>query len=138
MACSFGDASVNQAAATAALNAAGWATFSGLSVPVLFVCEDNGIGVSVKSPPGWVDARATGRPGSATSHADGGDLADTYDVTAAAAAFVRAERGAGRAAPATWCGSWATRAPMPRWRTAPAAEIAEPTPSEIRWCGQQR
>src|SRR5262249_33662837 len=40
--CSFGDASVNHAAATAALNTAGWCDHVGLRLPLLFVCEDNG------------------------------------------------------------------------------------------------
>ena len=94
--CSFGDASVNQAAATAAFNAAGWASYSGLSVPVLLVCEDNGIGVSVKSPPGWVAATLEARPGVRYFAADGGDLAATFDAASEAAAYVRETR-----APAT-------------------------------------
>ena len=61
--CSFGDASVNQAAATAAFNTAGWYAHSGQPMPVLFVCEDNGLGVSVKSPDGWVADVLRSRPG---------------------------------------------------------------------------
>ena len=51
--CSFGDASVNHAVAQAALNTAAHATHQHLPVPVLFVCEDNGLGISVPSPAGW-------------------------------------------------------------------------------------
>src|SRR3954452_9060985 len=54
--CSFGDASVNHATAQAGLNSAAHLSYQGLPLPLLFVCEDNGIGISVRSPQGWVDA----------------------------------------------------------------------------------
>jgi 2-oxoisovalerate dehydrogenase E1 component len=61
--CSFGDASVNHATAQAGLNSAAFLAYQGLPLPLLFVCEDNGIGISVRSPHGWVEsalrARAT-------------------------------------------------------------------------------
>jgi 2-oxoisovalerate dehydrogenase E1 component len=90
--CSFGDASVNQAAATAALNTAGWITHSDIPLPVLFVCEDNGLGISVPSPTGWVADVLQSRPGLRYFAADGCDLVDAYDVAAQAVAFVRTER----------------------------------------------
>jgi len=52
--CSFGDASVNHATAQAALNTTAHAAHQGVPVPLLFVCEDNGLGISVPSPSGWV------------------------------------------------------------------------------------
>jgi Pyruvate/2-oxoglutarate dehydrogenase complex, dehydrogenase (E1) component, eukaryotic type, alpha subunit len=52
--CSFGDASSNHATAQTAFNAAAWTAYQKLPAPVLFVCEDNGIGISVKTPAGWV------------------------------------------------------------------------------------
>lgn len=58
----------------------------------MFVCEDNGIGISVKSPPGWVAANYAHRTGLAYFSADGSDLAETYAVTDAAAQWVRTER----------------------------------------------
>ena len=45
--CSFGDASSNHATAQTAFNAAAWTSYQKLPAPVLFVCEDNGIGISV-------------------------------------------------------------------------------------------
>jgi len=54
VACSFGDASVNHATALAGVNAARYALRRGNPVPVLFVCEDNGIGISVDTPRRWV------------------------------------------------------------------------------------
>ena len=46
--CSFGDASLNHSTAQGAINAAAWASFQHVPVPLLFVCEDNGLGVSVR------------------------------------------------------------------------------------------
>ena len=60
---SFGDASVNHSTAQGAFNAAGWAAFQGAAMPLLLVCEDNGIGISTKSPAGWVEANLAAKPG---------------------------------------------------------------------------
>jgi 2-oxoisovalerate dehydrogenase E1 component len=53
--CSFGDASVNHATALAGLNAARYIRRRGSPVPILFVCEDNGIGISVDTPARWIE-----------------------------------------------------------------------------------
>ncbi|MEW2381834.1 transketolase C-terminal domain-containing protein [Micromonospora sp. NPDC047707] len=90
--CSFGDASVNHASATAALNTAGWYDHTGLRIPVLFVCEDNGLGISVRSPRGWVEATLRAKPGIRYFAADGSDLLGAYAVAAEAAAWVRRHR----------------------------------------------
>ncbi|WP_433209282.1 transketolase C-terminal domain-containing protein [Dactylosporangium sp. CS-047395] len=89
---SFGDASINHAAATAAFNTAGWCDHIGLKLPLLFVCEDNGLGISVRSPEGWVTAALSSRPGLRYYSADGCDSAETYDRAAEAAAWVRRYR----------------------------------------------
>jgi len=60
--CSFGDASVNHATAQAALNSAAALAYQGLPLPLLFVCEDNGLGISVRSPAGWVESALRARP----------------------------------------------------------------------------
>ena len=71
--CSFGDASLNHSTAQGALNWAGHAAASGRRVPVVFVCEDNGIGLSVSSPPGWVASSIESRAGIRSVHVDGSD-----------------------------------------------------------------
>jgi 2-oxoisovalerate dehydrogenase E1 component len=89
---SFGDASINHASATAAFNAAGWYDHAGVRLPLLLVCEDNGYGISVPSPDGWVAEALRARPGLRYSAADGCDLAATYDAAAEAVTYVRRER----------------------------------------------
>src|SRR5688572_10130595 len=76
--CSFGDASSNHATAQTAFNAAAWTAYQKLPAPVLFVCEDNGIGISVKTPTGWVARNFKDRPDLDYFYADGLDLANGY------------------------------------------------------------
>ncbi len=90
--CSFGDASVNHASATAAFNTAGWCDHSGLRLPVLFVCEDNGLGISVRSPQGWVARTLAARPGLRYLAADSTDLASGYQAAVELVDWVRRTR----------------------------------------------
>ena len=76
--CSFGDASANHATAQTAFNAASWTAYQKLPAPVLFVCEDNGIGISVKTPGGWIAESFRNRPDIDYFFADGLDLASGY------------------------------------------------------------
>ncbi len=76
--CSFGDASSNHATAQTAFNAAAWTAYQKLPAPVLFVCEDNGIGISVKTPDGWIARNFAHRPDLDYFAADGLDLAGGY------------------------------------------------------------
>ncbi|HEU5266188.1 MAG TPA: thiamine pyrophosphate-dependent enzyme, partial [Jatrophihabitans sp.] len=89
--CSFGDASINHSTAVGALNAAGYAAAQGLPLPLLFVCEDNGIGISVRSPAGWVAAAAQ-RPGIDYRSADGADPDQTAAAARDAADAARTQR----------------------------------------------
>ena len=76
--CSFGDASANHATAQTAFNAASWTAYQKLPAPVLYVCEDNGIGISVKTPGGWIAESFRNRPDLDYFFADGLDLAAGY------------------------------------------------------------
>jgi 2-oxoisovalerate dehydrogenase E1 component len=89
---SFGDASVNHSTATGALNTASWCAYQGLPMPLLLVCEDNGLGISVRTPAGWIESVSSGRPRIRYFAADGADLAQAYDVAVAAADWVRERR----------------------------------------------
>ena len=90
--CSFGDASVNHSTAVGAINAALHASYQGVPMPLLFVCEDNGIGISVPTPRGWIERTYGDRDGLAYFAADGSDLAATFDAAVAAADWVRTRR----------------------------------------------
>ncbi len=90
--CSFGDASLNHSTAQGAINAAGWTAVQGVPLPLLFVCEDNGIGISTKTPSGWVKATMSGRPGLQYFEADGLDLFAAVRSAQEAADWVRKHR----------------------------------------------
>jgi 2-oxoisovalerate dehydrogenase E1 component len=90
--CSFGDASLNHATAQAGLNTAAHCAYQHLPLPLLLVCEDNGLGISVPTPTGWVEALLRSRPGIRYEQADGSDPAAVLEASCELADFVRAER----------------------------------------------
>ncbi|SLN53890.1 Pyruvate dehydrogenase E1 component subunit beta [Roseovarius litorisediminis] len=87
--CSFGDASANHSTAQGAFNTAQWTSYQSVPLPLLFVCEDNGIGISTKTPKGWIAASFAHRPGLKYFSCDGLDIFDTFRVAQAAAHYVR-------------------------------------------------
>jgi 2-oxoisovalerate dehydrogenase E1 component len=87
--CSFGDASANHSTAQGAINAAAYTGYSGLPVPLLFVCEDNGLGISVPTPAGWIEASFAHRAGLEYAAADGTDPIEVYRTTVRLAERVR-------------------------------------------------
>jgi 2-oxoisovalerate dehydrogenase E1 component len=90
--CSFGDASLNHSTALGALNAAQYTAHQGLPMPVLFCCEDNGFGISVRTPRDWVSSVWANRPHLRYIPAEGTDIAGVYDAALAAAQHVRSSR----------------------------------------------
>jgi 2-oxoisovalerate dehydrogenase E1 component len=60
--CSFGDASANHATALAGINAARYTVRRGGQAPILFLCEDNGIGISVETPRNWIHDSFSSQP----------------------------------------------------------------------------
>jgi 2-oxoisovalerate dehydrogenase E1 component len=90
--CSFGDASLNHSTAQGALNAASWAAHQGQPLPLLLVCEDNGLGISVPTPRDWVETSCRARPALRYFAGDGLDVVAAYSAARAAASWVRAER----------------------------------------------
>ncbi|MFP4136809.1 MAG: thiamine pyrophosphate-dependent enzyme [Halomonas sp.] len=90
--CSFGDASFNHSTAQGALNAAGWAAYQGLPMPVVWLCEDNAIGISTPTPEGWVAASMAARPGIHYLACDGLDLLDTWRAASEAVRIARGRR----------------------------------------------
>lgn len=88
--CSFGDASANHSTALGAINAAAITGYRGLPLPLIFACEDNGIGISVPSPEGWIGASYANRPGLRYVY---GDARDIVDAVHAAREAERCARG---------------------------------------------
>ena len=89
---SLGDASVNHSTAVGALNAAGHIVHRGAPLPLLVVCEDNGIGISVRTPPGWTGRTLQALPGFRYLSADGNDPEQCLTVARQAAEHVRSRR----------------------------------------------
>ena len=90
--CSFGDASLNHAAAQTAFNACAWSRHQSLPVPILFVCEDNGLGISVPTPRDWVHDSMARRHGLTYRYADGLDLDAGYTAVRDAVDHCRGRR----------------------------------------------
>ncbi|TKZ22386.1 MFS transporter [Shimia litoralis] len=90
--CSFGDASSNHSTAQGAINSACWAAYQSTPLPLVFVCEDNGIGISTRTPKGWIAENFKSKPGLKYIHANGLDLYDTYRAAKEAAAYARTHK----------------------------------------------
>jgi len=89
--CSFGDASVNHATALSAINTARYAARIGLPMPILFVCEDNGTGISVSTPQGWIAESFGAQPYLRYLLAEG-EIEAVWDTVGEALRYVRATR----------------------------------------------
>ena len=76
--CNFGDASSNHSTTQGALNATAWAAYQSIPMPIVYVCEDNGIGISTSTPDGWISANYKDRAGLNYLYCDGLNLLDTY------------------------------------------------------------
>lgn len=87
--CNFGDASANHSTAVGAMNATGWASYQGMPMPILYVCEDNGIGISTRTPSGWTQNQFQSYTGIRYYFANGGDTIETYRVAQQASHFIR-------------------------------------------------
>ena len=90
--CTFGDASSNHSTACGSFNAAALSDYQNLPCPVLFVCEDNGIGISVRTPHRWIEQRFAPNPGLKYFSANGLDLLECYRVAKEAVEYVRKTR----------------------------------------------
>ncbi len=89
---SFGDASLNHSTAQGALNAASWVLHQNLTLPTLFVCEDNGLGISVRTPEGWVQTRLAALPHLEVFSARAWELEQVLLGAEAAVRYVRQTR----------------------------------------------
>ncbi len=76
--CSFGDASVNHASAQTAFNACSWILEQHYPLPLVWICEDNGFGISVPTPENWIEDTFRARPHIHYMACDGLNIADCY------------------------------------------------------------
>lgn len=90
--CSFGDASSNHSTAQGAINAAAWAAYQNSPMPLVLICEDNNIGISVRTPKGWIEQNYKNRPGLKYMQCDGRNLLSVYDSALAAIDYARERR----------------------------------------------
>lgn len=90
--CTFGDASSNHSTACGAFNAAALSDYQNLPCPVLFVCEDNGIGISVRTPQNWIEQRFAPNPGLKYFSTDGLNITECHRVAKEAVEYVRRTR----------------------------------------------
>lgn len=90
--CSFGDASANHSTAQGAINAAAWASYQNSPMPIVFICEDNNIGISTKTPKGWVEANYANRPGLEYVQCDGRNMLSAYQGAQTAINIARQRR----------------------------------------------
>src|SRR5215831_19088877 len=89
--CSFGDASANHATALAGFNSARYAVRRGGPAPILFLCEDNGIGISVETPRNWIHDSFSNQPYLKYFEA-AGEIDDVWDVAREAVDTCRRSR----------------------------------------------
>ena len=87
--CSFGDASFNHSTAQGAINAAAWIAYQSVPLPLIFVCEDNGLGVSTPTPQGWIESAVRRWPAIRYVSCDGLNLLDTHRAARQAAHIAR-------------------------------------------------
>jgi len=90
--CSFGDASINHASAQTTLNACSWITQQQYPLPLVFICEDNGIGISVTTPANWIETTIKSRPNIHYIACDGLNIADCYTKALAAERLARVKK----------------------------------------------
>ncbi|MDH3593054.1 MAG: thiamine pyrophosphate-dependent enzyme, partial [Planctomycetota bacterium] len=90
--CSFGDASANHASALTGINSARYAHRRGNPVPILLLCEDNGIGISVDTPRRWIHD-AFGNLAHLHYFEAAGEVDEIWDTCADAIEFCRSCRG---------------------------------------------
>ncbi|MCI5072072.1 thiamine pyrophosphate-dependent enzyme [bacterium] len=88
--CSFGDASANHSTALGAINTAKWTAYQNLPMPILFVCEDNGLGISVKTPHNWIRNNYANSQSMKYIYTDGNDPQAAYGQVKQAIDYCRA------------------------------------------------
>lgn len=90
--CSFGDASFNHSTLQGTINAAQWMGAQHYPLPLVLVCEDNGIGVSTATPTSWIEQAMCERHGIHYLQADGLDVLAVYQQAQQALQLARQQQ----------------------------------------------
>lgn len=90
--CSFGDGSVNHSVAQGAFNSACWIAQQHYPLPLVFICEDNGLSISVPTPDNWIASQFLQKSPLHYIAADGLDLNACYQAASKAQAIAREHR----------------------------------------------
>ena len=90
--CSFGDASTNHASAISAFNTASLIHHNGGHIPIVFICEDNGMGISVPTEKSWIEKNFSRRPGIKYIKVDGLNVIDLFIQSAKANDYCKTNR----------------------------------------------
>lgn len=86
---SFGDASCNHASAQSAFHMANWIAHEHCGLPLIFLCEDNGLGISVPTPSDWIEHSIRARSHIHYLAMNGLDLIDVHEKTSQAIRIAR-------------------------------------------------
>jgi 2-oxoisovalerate dehydrogenase E1 component len=90
--CSFGDASANHASALTGFNTSRWVRSIGGNVPIVFICEDNGVGISVPTPDDWIKNTYSRQAHLKYFSCNGLNILDTIRVSKMAEQYCRSNR----------------------------------------------
>ena len=90
--CSFGDASANHASALSAFNTASLVSSQGGHVPIIFMCEDNGKGISVPTNDNWIERNFSNRYSMQYLKTDGLNIIDLIHKSRIAEKICRINR----------------------------------------------
>ena len=90
--CSFGDASANHASALTGFNTSRWVRSIGGKVPIIFICEDNGVGISVPTPNDWIRNTYSKQKHLKYFSCNGLNILDTIRVSKIAEEYCRSNR----------------------------------------------
>ena len=90
--CSFGDASTNHASALTGFNTSRWVRSIGGNMPIVFICEDNGVGISVPTPKDWIKNTYSKQQHLKYFNCNGLNIFDTIRVSKMAEQYCRSNR----------------------------------------------
>ena len=90
--CSFGDAGINHATALSGINTASYISYMGGNVPIIFMCEDNELGISVPTPDFWIEHNYQNKKNLKYIQSDGRNLLEMIVKVKEAEAYCRKKR----------------------------------------------